>query len=84
MLALCPACHAKIHRTRAALPAMPPLLLELWREQHPTGHEQTALNFNLIRTAAIPVSLFDRKEIKVGSEEILASVRQDSSGYITS
>jgi hypothetical protein len=24
---------------------MVPLLLELWREQHPRGHEQTALNF---------------------------------------
>jgi hypothetical protein len=24
---------------------MPPLLLELWREQHPLGHEQAALDF---------------------------------------
>jgi len=24
---------------------MSPLLLELWREQHPHGHVQTALNF---------------------------------------
>jgi len=24
---------------------MPPLLLELWREQHPEGHEQTVLKF---------------------------------------
>ena len=27
------------------LSEMPALLLELWREQHPRGHEQTVLNF---------------------------------------
>jgi len=27
------------------LTQLPPLLLELWREQHPEGHEQTVLNF---------------------------------------
>ncbi len=31
MLSLCPGCHAKVHRTKAVLSAMPPLLLELWR-----------------------------------------------------
>jgi 5-methylcytosine-specific restriction endonuclease McrA len=45
MISLCPACHAKVHRTEVAMTAMPPLLLELWREQHPAGHEQTSLNF---------------------------------------
>lgn len=40
MVSLCPGCHAKVHRTKAVLSAMPPLLLELWREQHPKGHEQ--------------------------------------------
>lgn len=30
MLSLCPGCHAKIHRTKAVLSALPPLLLELW------------------------------------------------------
>jgi len=30
MLSLCPGCHAKVHRTKAALSAMPPLLLALW------------------------------------------------------
>src|SRR6195952_734657 len=45
MLSLCPSCHAKIHRTQAVLSVMPPLLLELWREHHPKGYEQTALNF---------------------------------------
>ena len=46
MISLCPGCHAKIHRTTAALRLMPPLLLQLWREAHPTGHEQTTLQFN--------------------------------------
>ena len=45
MLALCPGCHARVHRTRAALRAMPLLLLQLWREQHPRGHEQRRFDF---------------------------------------
>lgn len=58
MLSLCPACHAKVHRTKAALAAMPPLLLELWREQHPKGHEQVQLDFSSKRSLAEPVPLF--------------------------
>jgi hypothetical protein len=45
MISLCPGCHAKVHRTKAVLSQMPPLLLELWREQHPEGHEQISLVF---------------------------------------
>ena len=45
MISLCPGCHARVHRTKAVLAAMPPLLLVLWRGQHPKGHEQRALNF---------------------------------------
>jgi hypothetical protein len=45
MIALCPGCHAKIHRTTAVLSALPLLLLELRREQHPDGHEQVMLEF---------------------------------------
>ena len=26
---------------------MPPLLLQLWREQHPKGHEQKQLDFQI-------------------------------------
>jgi hypothetical protein len=37
---------------------MPPLLLELWREQHPLGHEQTALDFKSNFPAAKSVPLF--------------------------
>ena len=52
MISLCPACHAKVHRTKVVLSAMPPLLLELWREQHPKGHEQTRLDFAAKKVAA--------------------------------
>lgn len=45
MVSLCPACHAKVYRTKAVLSGTPPLLLELWREQHPKGHEQGQLDF---------------------------------------
>jgi len=57
MISLCPRCHAKVHRTKAVLSQMPPLLLELWREQHPHGHEQTAIDFGakLPTQAAIPL-----------------------------
>jgi hypothetical protein len=58
MLSLCPACHAKIHRTKAVLSAMPLLLLELWRELHPMGHEQVQLDFDRKKPAAKPTRLF--------------------------
>jgi 5-methylcytosine-specific restriction endonuclease McrA len=59
MLSLCPACHAKVHRTNAVLSLMPPLLLELWREQHPKGHEQIQLDFRSKRQPARPLPLFE-------------------------
>jgi hypothetical protein len=40
------------------LTEFPPLLLVLWREQHPTGHEQTYIDFNVREPAAQPVRLF--------------------------
>ena len=58
MLALCPGCHAKVHRTKAVLTEMPPLLLQLWREQHPDGHEQRCLSFHANVSPAVPVPLF--------------------------
>ncbi len=36
----------------ASRSAAPPLLLKLWREQHPEGHEQRCLNFSEKRTSA--------------------------------
>ena len=57
MITLCSGCHAKVHRTRAVLTVLPPLLLELWREQHPGGLEQTAIDFTPAQPA--PAGSFD-------------------------
>jgi hypothetical protein len=40
---------------------MPPLLLTLWREQNPKGHEQTNLDFKVRGPAAKSVPLFEIK-----------------------
>lgn len=53
LVSLCPACHAKLHHTKVVFSEMPPLLLELWREQHPEGHEQTRLDLRDRRAPAI-------------------------------
>jgi hypothetical protein len=58
MISLCPGCHAKVGRTKVVLSQMPPLLLELWREQHPLAHEQTALDFKANFLAAKSAPLF--------------------------
>jgi hypothetical protein len=58
MISLCPGCHAKVGRTRVVLSQMPPLLRELWREQHPLGHEQTALDFKANFPVAKSAPLF--------------------------
>lgn len=58
MISLCPACHAIVSRTRVMRRPMPPLLVELWREQHPKGHEQAVLSFEDICPAARPIPLF--------------------------
>jgi hypothetical protein len=47
-----------VGRTKVVLSQMPPLLLELWREQHPLGHEQTALDFKANFPAAKSAPLF--------------------------
>jgi len=58
MISLCPACHAIVSRTRVMRRPIPPLLLELWREQHPNGHEQTIISFEGPASVAVPVPLF--------------------------
>jgi 5-methylcytosine-specific restriction endonuclease McrA len=62
MISLCPGCHAKVHRTKAVLSELPPLLLILWREQHPQGHEQTNLNFRPLGPLPQMEPLFKDKE----------------------
>ena len=68
MISLCPGCHAKVGRTKVVLSQMPPLLLELWREQHPLGHEQTALEFK----ANFPVA---KKAGKAGTSYVSDSAK---------
>ena len=46
LISLYTGCHARVHRTKAVLLRMPPLLLRPWREQHPCGQEQRALCSN--------------------------------------
>ncbi len=65
MISLCPGCHARVGRTEAVLSEMPPLLRELWREQHPTGHEQTMLNFLVRQPAEQPTPLFIEEDREV-------------------
>ncbi len=74
MISLCPGCHARIHRTKAVLSAMPPLLLKLWREQHPKGHEQVQLDFSSKRPAAKAVPLL-REEMDNDTARFLCSTR---------
>src|SRR5258708_36232885 len=52
MIALCAGCHAKVHRTKIVLTEFPPLLLELWREQYPEGHEPTYLQTKRLSVVA--------------------------------
>jgi hypothetical protein len=63
MISLCPGCHAQVERTKMVLSQMTPLLLELWREQHPEGHEQVMLAFDARgpATQAVPLA-FDNPE----------------------
>jgi hypothetical protein len=42
-----------------------PLLLILWREQHPEGHEQTTLNFNSLRAKPQTDPMFKDEEGRI-------------------
>jgi hypothetical protein len=55
MISLCPACHARIHRSKTFLVAMPPLLLVLWREQYLKRHKQKRMDFNEITSTTATV-----------------------------
>jgi hypothetical protein len=62
MISLCLKCHARVGRTKAVLSEMPPLLLQLWREQHPDGHEQVMIDFAAKGTPALPIPLFPEEK----------------------
>jgi hypothetical protein len=64
MISLCPGCHAKVERTKMVLLEMNPLLLMLWREQHPEGQEQIMLGFDG-RESAIESVRFSQDENEV-------------------
>lgn len=59
MLTLCLPCHAKVTRTLFVQDDWPEFLRVLWREQHPEGHEQVALNFGILSAPAMNVMLFE-------------------------
>ena len=59
MITLCPACHAKVTRTLAVDSCWPPLLIQLWREQHPDAHEQLQLDFTIPFVPPVPVPLWE-------------------------
>jgi hypothetical protein len=58
MLTLCLPCHAKVTRTFYVQDDWPEFLRVLWREQHPEGHEQSALSFATTEPQAKNVLLF--------------------------
>ncbi len=68
MIALCAGCHAKVHRTKGMLSTVDvsPLLLVLWREQHPDGHEQSFLEFKRVEDAALTEQLFGVEDLAGG------------------
>jgi len=66
---------------------MPPLLLELWREQHPLGHEQTALDFKANFPAAKRAPLFreiapQETTLDVGGRHVKANNLRRNKGFV--
>jgi hypothetical protein len=59
MISLCPKCHAIVERTQMVLSEMNPVLLILWREQHPNAPEQLFMDFKALPSQALEVGLFD-------------------------
>ena len=59
LVALCRACHARVHRLKVVRQVYPASFLELWREQHPQAPEQLALSFTPPGIVAEPRGLFE-------------------------
>ncbi len=74
MISLCPACHAKVTRTLVMDKGWPPLLVVLWREQHPMGHEQAQLDFRMRTLPPSQVLLFP------GGEQTIALPVRERAG----
>ena len=58
MITLCLKHHAMVTRTLVMVQDWTPLLIQLWREQHPEGHEQLHLDFTVRSVMPEPVPLF--------------------------
>ena len=58
MITLCLGCHAKVTRTLFMDKCWPPLLIALWREQHPEAHEQLQMSFTMPILTLKQVPLF--------------------------
>ena len=59
LVALCRACHARVHRLRVVRAVYPAAFLQLWREQHPDAHEQLAFSFEPPVVLPEPRRLFE-------------------------
>ena len=59
LVALCRACHARVHRLQVVRRVYPTPFLELWREQHPQAPEQLSLSFDPRVDLVAFRSLFD-------------------------
>jgi hypothetical protein len=78
MISLCLRCHAKVGRTKCVLSEMPPLLLQLWREQHPDGQEQVMIDFTVRELPAEPVALFpEEKRARDSDSYSLPAIRRN-------
>ncbi len=58
MITLCPAHHAQVECLQVVMKPMSRLLLQLRRELHSKGHEQTTLDFARVSPVQEPQSLF--------------------------
>lgn len=62
MLTLCLAHHAMVTRTLFVQDDWPEFLRTLWREQHPRGHEQGALDFRAVGRVAENLEMFEEED----------------------
>lgn len=69
MITLCLADHARVTRTQFVQDDWHPFLRQLWREQHPQGHEQTMLDFTVASPPATPIPLFVDMRISAADQE---------------
>lgn len=81
MLTLCLSCHAKVTRTLFVRDDLPEFLRVLWREQHPEGHEQVALNFGALSAPARNVMLFEETKAREAQGTSQASFRKRTTSY---